>query len=93
MKEIFTHKDVKITDEEYLVSFLDGQENHIDNDFHNVINDENDLFYIDKDLNEINKALNDYFYSELHYNEVTVETIKDLVTVFAFNDQYVAVWN
>ena len=86
MKEIFTHKDVKITDEEYLVSFLDGQENHIDNDFHNVINDENDLFYIDKDLN-------DYFYSELHYNEVTVETIKDLVTVFAFNDQYVAVWN
>ena len=27
MKEIFTHKDVKITDEEYLVSFLDGQEN------------------------------------------------------------------
>ena len=61
MKEIFTHKDVKITDEEYLVSLLNGQENHIDNDFHNVINDENDLFYVDKDLNEINKALNNYF--------------------------------
>ena len=36
---------------------------------------------------------NNYFYSELHYNEVTVEQIKDLVTVFAFNDRYVAVWN
>ena len=93
MKEIFTHKDVKITNEDNLLLFLDGQENHIDNGFHNVINDENDLFYIDKDLNEINKALNDYFYSELHYGEVTVEQIKDLVVVFAFNDRYVAVWN
>ena len=62
MKEVFTHKDVKITDEEYLVSLLNGQENHIDNDFHNIINDENDLFFVDKDLNEINKALNYYFY-------------------------------
>lgn len=93
MKEIFTHKDVKITDEEDLIIFLDGQENHIDNDFHNIINDENDLFYIDKDLNEINRALNNYFYSELYYNEITVEQIKDMVMVFAFNDQYVAVWN
>ena len=93
MKEIFTHKDVKITDEKHLVSVLNGQENHIDNAFNNIVNDENDLFYIDKDLNEINKALNNYFYSELHYNEVTAEQIKDMVTVFAFNDQYVAVWN
>ena len=93
MKEIFTHKDVKITDEEYLVSLLNGQENHIDNDFHNIINEDNGLFYVDKDLNEINQALNDYFYTELHYDEITVEQIKDMVTVFAFNDQYVAVWN
>lgn len=93
MKEIFTHKDVKITNEEDLIIFLDGQENHIDNDFHNIIIDENDLLYIDKDLNEINKALNNYFYSELYYNEVTAEQIKDMVTVFAFNDRYVAVWN
>ena len=93
MKEIFTHKDVKITDEEPLVSVLNGQDNHIDNDFHNIINGENDLFYVDKDLREINQALNNYFYTELHYGEITVEQVKDMVTVFAFNDQYVAVWN
>ena len=93
MKEVFTHKDVKITNEDNLLSFLDSFEAHIDNDFNNIINEDNDLFYVDKDLSEINKALNDYFYSELHYNEVTVEQIKDLVTVFAFNDRYVAVWN
>ena len=93
MKEIFMHKDVKITNEDNLLSLLGSSENHIDNNFSNVINEDNDLFYIDKDLNEINKALNYYFYSELHYNEITVEQIKDLVTVFAFNDHYVAVWN
>lgn len=93
MKEIFTHKDVKITDEENLLSFLGSSENHIDNDFHNIINEDNDLFYVDKDLREINQELNDYFYSELYYNEVTAEHIKELVTVFAFNDCYVAVWN
>ena len=87
------HKDVKITNEDNLLSLLGSSENHIDNNFSNVINEDNDLFYIDKDLNEINKALNYYFYSELHYNEITVEQIKDLVTVFAFNDHYVAVWN
>lgn len=93
MKEIFTHKDVKITDEDNLLLFLDGQENHIDNDFHNIIDEDNDLFYVDKDLSEINKALNDYFYSDLHYNEITAGEIKSLVAVFAFNDRYVAVWS
>lgn len=93
MKEIFTHKDVKITDEENLLSFLGSSENHIDNDFYNIIDDENALFYVDEDLKDINQELNSYFSSEVHYNEVTAEQIKDMVTVFAFNDQYVAVWN
>lgn len=93
MKETFMHKDVKITNEDNLLSFLGSSENRIDNNFSNIINEDNDLFYVDKDLREINQALNDYFYTELHYNEISVETIKDLVTVFAFNDQYVAVWN
>ena len=93
MKETFTHKDVNITNEDNLLSFLGSSENHIDNNFSNIINEDNDLFYVDKDLREINQALNDYFYTELHYNEISVETIKDMVAVFAFNDQYVAVWN
>lgn len=93
MRELFTHKDVKITNEDTLLSLLGSSENHIDNNFSNIINEDNDLFYVDKDLREINKALNDYFYSDLHYNEITAGEIKSLVTVFAFNDQYVAVWS
>lgn len=93
MEEIITQADVKITHEDDLLVFLDSFESHIDNNFSNIINENNDLFYVDKDLNEINKALNDYFYTELHYNEMSVERIKDMVTIFAFNDHYVAVWN
>ena len=90
--EIFKQKDVLLGTEQQLLSVLHTDETYIDNDFHNLMDEDNNLFFVDKSLAEINLAVLEYWYSELHYGEITPKDIHEVITVYAFNDNYVAIW-
>lgn len=59
-----------------------------------IIDEDNLLFYVDPSLGSINDELKDYFYSELHYDEITFDDIRDKLTVYqSQDDDLYAIWD